>query len=169
MKSFTKSELDAFLAVTEKESSRDALMFRVTFNHGFRVSETLSLTRHNIVDGYVVMQRLKKSRKTTQPLLADERDGLLALAASTEYRLFPMDRSTYGRKMKYYGAKAGIPAFKCHPHALKHSTGRLGYKGGMGLPELQNYLGHKNGGNTMVYLEASEEESCVAFAAAVGK
>jgi hypothetical protein len=39
----------------------------------------------------------------------------------------------------------------------------------MGIPELQKYLGHKNGGNTMIYLEADEAQAASAFAAAVGK
>jgi hypothetical protein len=37
----------------------------------------------------------------------------------------------------------------------------------MGVAELQKYLGHKSGANTMIYLEASESGACSAFAAAV--
>jgi len=39
----------------------------------------------------------------------------------------------------------------------------------MGIPEIQKWLGHKNGGNTMKYMEATEEEAARAFATAVGK
>jgi hypothetical protein len=39
----------------------------------------------------------------------------------------------------------------------------------MGIPELQAYLGHKNGSNTMIYLESSEEDACNAYAAVVGR
>jgi hypothetical protein len=47
--------------------------------------------------------------------------------------------------------------------------GRLGYLGGMGVAELQKYLGHVSGSNTLVYLEARESEACSAFAAAMGR
>jgi len=80
MKSFTRPELDVLLAVARKRSETDYLTFLVTFNHGLRVSETLALTATNFVDGHLVVQRLKNSHKTTQPLLSDEADGLLALA-----------------------------------------------------------------------------------------
>jgi integrase len=160
MKSLTKDELGRLIAV----AGSDALLFRVLFNHGLRVSEVINLTDANVVDGHLVVQRLKGSRKTAQPLLADEQ-----VLATMTGRFFPMSRATVWRRMQEYGAQAGIPAFKCHPHILKHTTGRLGYEGGMGIPELQAYLGHKNGGNTMVYLEAEESEAAAAFAAAVGK
>ena len=165
MKSLTKSELDTLLAATPEP---DRLMFLTAFNHGLRVSEVVNLDASNIVDGHLVVQRLKRSRRTTQPLLPNEKDGLLALAKQ-EGKFFPISRWTADRRLKEYGKKAGIPEFKLHMHALKHSCGRLAYLGGMGIPELQAYLGHKNGSNTMIYLESSEEESCNAFAAAVGK
>lgn len=165
MKSLTRLELNNLLAAAKTESPRDYLMLLVTFNHGLRASETVNLSRANIVDGFLVVQRLKGSHKTTQPLLENER----ALESLPEGLFFPMSRRTFQRRMEYYGEKAGIPAFKRHPHALKHSTGRLGYEGGMGIPELQKYLGHKNGNNTMVYLQATEEQAANAFAAAVGR
>lgn len=168
MKSLTKPELDSLLAVAKKYSAQDHLMLLVAFNHGLRVSEVLSLTRNNVVDGFLVVQRLKNSRKTVQRLLPTEAAELVALAASTDGPLFPICRRTADRKIKRYGAEAGIPAFKLHMHTLKHTTGRLGYQGGMGIPELQTYLGHVNGGNTMVYLQADEETAGNAFAAAVG-
>lgn len=169
MKSLTRPELDALLGVARKYSERDSLMLEVIFNHGLRVTEVITLTRENVVGGYLVVQREKRSRKTCQPLLASERAGLEALAASCgDERFFPMHRITAWRKVQAYGREAGIPRFKCHPHSLKHSTGRLGYEGGMGLPELQTYLGHVNGKNTMVYAEAPESVACSAFAAAVG-
>jgi integrase/recombinase XerD len=160
----TKIELDALLAVAARESEQDALMFRVMFNHGLRVSEAIALDDTNIVSGHLIVQRLKKSKKTLQPLLPDEK-----VLSTMTGRFFPMSRQTVDRRIKYYGEKAGIPSFKCHSHIMKHSTGRLAYLGGMGIPELQKYLGHVNGGNTLKYMEADEETAASAFAAAVGK
>lgn len=166
MKSFTRIQLDTFLAVARKHSERDYLMFLVTFNHGLRVSETLALSRTNLVDGHLVVQRLKRSRKTTQPLLANEK-SILDLQGDGLF--FPMTRMTFHRRMKQYGAEAGIPEFQCHAHALKHSCGKLGFKGGMTIPEIQTYLGHVNGGNTLIYMQADESEAANAFAAAAGR
>jgi integrase len=53
-------------------------------------------------------------------------------------------------------------------HILRHSAGRLAYVGGLGIPEIQTYLGHKNGGNTLVYIQATEEEAAKGFATAAG-
>ncbi len=48
MKSLNRTELDALLAVARQHSEQDYLMLLVTFSHGLRVSETLSLTRANL-------------------------------------------------------------------------------------------------------------------------
>ncbi len=168
MKSLSKAELDALLAVAQRHSEADCLMLLVTVCHALRVSETLALTKDNIVDSHLVVQRLKGSRRTTQPLLPAERDGLLELARTVEGRLFKMSRETFWRRMKTYGAEAGIPEHRLFPHALKHSAGRLGYLAGMGVPELVAYLGHKNPANSLIYAQAGEQEAAAAFAAAFG-
>ena len=178
MKSLTKSELAGLLEVAARHNSLDALMLSVMFNHGLRISEATGLTKANIVGGYLVIQRLKRSRKTTQTLLPSEKAGLEALAAKhadggrfwlAEYEQGTVARVIAWRLVQKYGKEAGIPQFKCHPHALKHTTGRLAYKAGLGLPEIQSILGHVNGGNTMVYMQPEEGEAYAAFAAAVGK
>jgi integrase len=179
MKSLTHSELYSLLAVARRHSERDWLMLYVTFSHGLRVSEVVGgydkngnyrhgIGKRNILGGYLVTHRLKGSRKTTQPLLDNEREALQRLAATCDGEFFPMSRQTFWRKMQAYGAEAGIPQFKAHPHALRHSAGRLGFIGGMQIPDIQKYLGHISGANTLIYLESSEEEACGAFAAAVG-
>lgn len=160
MKSLTRDELNRLLAV----AGDDRLMLTVIFNHGLRVSEVVNLTDANVVDGYLVVRRLKGSKKTTQRVLDDERELL-----TMKGRFFPLSRWTVWRKMQRYCHQAGIPSFLAHPHSLKHTTGRLAYKGGCGLPEIQAILGHVNGGNSMVYLEAEESEAYAAFAVAVGK
>ncbi len=172
MKSLLKTELDSLLTV----AGIYRLMFLVTFNHGLRVSETLSLTKHNLAQFMLDVQRKKGSKRTVQPLLPEERDGLLNLAATCEGYFFLPEienresaRRQFNRLMRRYGKLANVPEHKCHAHALKHACGRLGYEGGMGIPELQAYLGHKNGKNTMVYLEATEEQAASAFAAAAGR
>ena len=103
MKSLTRDELNRLLGA----AGSDRLMFTVMFNHGLRVSEVINLDETNVVDGHLIIQRLKKSRKTTQPLLADER----ALVTMTG-KFFPMNRKTVWRKIQASGKLAGIPSFK---------------------------------------------------------
>jgi len=168
--SLTREELDALLAVALKYSECDYLMFSVTFNHGLRASETLSLTLANFVDGHLIVQRLKKSEKTAQKLLDSERLGLESLAAAHQSKpMFPIHRVTFWRKMQRYGAEAGIPRYKCHPHVLKHSCGRLAFKAGLTVPEVASILGHKNVGNAVIYGMPEPQEAFLAFAKAVGK
>lgn len=169
IRAFTKDELQKLLAVAKNRSAEDALMFLVSFNHGLRVSEVLNLTAENIQGDLLVVQRLKGSEKTAQPMLPNEREQLLALA-SKGGKFFPICRMTAHRRIRRYCSLAGIPAVKARMHALKHTCGTLGYNDGhgMSLPEVQTYLGHKSGSNTMVYLRASEEKASKAFAAAVG-
>lgn len=143
-------------------------MFRVTFNHALRISETLSLTKDNIVGGSLVMQRLKGSRKTVQSLLPNEKAELEELA-KTDGKFFDICRKTAWLKMRKYCAEAGIPQWKATPHKLKHTAGKLGLAGGMTLPELQTYLGHVNGSNTMIYLQVDDEVASSAFAKAMGQ
>lgn len=169
MKHLTKDELNGLVAVAEKHDPLFALLILVTFNHGLRISETLALSAKNLNGGFLVVQRLKGSRKTTQPLLPNERQRLEARAAESPKRLFDYHRATAWRRLQAYGEEAGIPKFLLHPHILKHTTGRLAYEGGLGVPEIQTYLGHVNGQNTLIYLEAPEGQACKAFAAAVGK
>src|SRR5208282_2851362 len=126
---FSKAEILALLRAARDHSALDWLMLCVTFTHGLRVSETLSLTADNVVGEYLVVSRLKGSLRTKQPLftnldpLLDERAPLLLLASKAKkgVRLFSMSRKTFWRRMQRYGKAAGLAAARCHPHALKHS------------------------------------------------
>jgi len=81
MKSLTREELAGLFEQARQVSELDYFMLLVTFNHGLRACETISLDRSNIQGEYLVVQRLKKSEKTTQPLMKDEKAALLALAS----------------------------------------------------------------------------------------
>lgn len=169
MKAMTREQLDAVLAVAKKYSEDDYLALLVGFNHGLRISEMLALSPANVINGCIVVERLKGSKKTVQPLLPSEQAAILAKVAAGG-PFFSICRKTLWLHFKRYCAEAGVPAGKdfVSVHSLKHTCGRLGFKGGMTIPEIQTYLGHVNGANTMVYLTATEEEAASAFAAAVG-
>ena len=170
MKAMTRVQLDTVLAVARKHSEDDYLALLIGFNHGLRVSEIVALCPENIVNGYLVVQRLKRSKRTVQPLLPNERDAVMAKVAKGGL-FFPMCRKTLWMHMKAYCKEAGVPFGRdfVTPHSLKHTTGRLGFKGGMTIPEVGARLGHKNLGNSLIYMQATEEEASMAFANAVGQ
>jgi integrase len=168
MKYLLKDELQAMLGRAKEASPAVHLMILLAFNHGLRVSEVLSLTLNNFQDGHLVIQRLKGSMKTAQKLLPNEAALLADYKIPECGRLFPIHRQTAWRHVKALGVAAGIPSFKCFPHALKHTTAKTGLAGGMTLPELQAYLGHKSGSSTMVYLREDDDVASKAFAAAAG-
>ena len=169
MKSLTKSELDSLLAVAGSHSAADRLMLLVAFNHGLRVSEVLTLSKDNIVDGSLIVSRLKGSKKTTQVMLDSERAALENLAATVEGPFFPICRMTAHRRIKAYAKEAGIPSFKASMHKLKHTCAVIGLKGNMTLPEVQTWLGHRSLASTGMYLLVDEDVAGRAFAAAVGR
>lgn len=182
MKALTRQELDALLTEAGKVSEMERLMILVAFNHGLRVSETLTLGRSNVAGGHLVVQRLKGSKKTEQRLLPNEKAAIEHLAATVEGPFFKTCTRTVedhgndlcgcrrkaDRHFKKLCAAAGINPLKASCHKLKHTCAKLGLDGGMEINELQTYLGHVNGGNTLAYLKVDDEEASNAFAAAVG-
>ena len=168
MKYLEKFELQKLLEVAKETSPIDYLFILLTFNHGLRVSETISLTADNFKGDCLVIQRLKGSCRTDQPLLPNEAELLKTVTPGASGRYFPFDRTTAWRHMKRIGTLAGIDPRRCFCHALKHTTAMMGLEGGMKINELQKYLGHRSGQSTMKYLEVSEEKASKAFAAAVG-
>jgi type 1 fimbriae regulatory protein FimE len=168
MKYLSKDELGLMLAQAKVAGPMDHLMILIAFNHGLRVSEVLNLTAENFVDGYLIVQRLKGSCKTAQKLLPNEAALLADYKIPECGRLFPIHRQTAWRHVKQFGVAAGIPGFKCFPHAIKHTTAMTALNGGMKINEIQTYLGHKSGASTMAYLKVSDEVACKAFAAVAG-
>ena len=171
MEHLTIDELKALLK--EISTDRQRLMIKVGFLHGLRVSELINLTREDIRDGYIKVQRLKGSMKTIQPyvkhldLELDESEGLKALYSTLERGevLFPMSRSGVYKLMQRAGKRANIPAHKLHPHVLKHTCAMLSIDK-IGIQKVRQYLGHKSIASTGAYLNETDETASKAFAGA---
>jgi integrase/recombinase XerD len=161
-----KDELLALLRVAKEHRERDWLLLLVTYHHGLRISETLSITKTSLGSGYLTIQRLKGSEKTTQKLV-DHQDPLLSESRALfefarnmrpNQRLFKVSRRQVDRLIKRYGELAQIPEHKRHAHALKHTTA-------MHMLEtekvnvVQKRLGHKNGASTLKYLAVGDEDA----------
>lgn len=164
------------LCIARGVRERDWLMFLVAYQHGLRASEVVRLTRDQVRDGFITVQRLKGSNKTVQPLAEDaepllsERAALETLAADSPLNspMFPISRVHYFRLFRKYAQRAGIPAHKCHPHALKHSIAKHTIDDA-GIHNVRQWLGHKSIASTGEYLKVSDEDAAQAIAHAAGR
>jgi integrase len=159
MQALSKTELLAVLAAARASIERDFLMILVAYCHGLRASEVIAITRDNIVDGCLEVQRLKGSRRTSQPLIEHENPLLNERQAMFEYllnsypnqRLFPVCRRTFYRIVNTHAAAAGLPKHKRHPHMLKHTIGTEIYQKTKDLALLQTHLGHMESSSSLIY------------------
>lgn len=172
MNHLTQDEIKTLLR--EIPNPRQRLMIKVGFLHGLRVSELINLKKEHIRDGYIRVQRLKGSLKTTQPFVQhpdkelDESVELHDMFRSLKpgEKLFPMTRNGVYKLMQRAGVRAGIPIHKLHPHALKHACAMVSIDK-IGIQRVRQYLGHKSISSTGEYLKETDETASKAFAEAV--
>ena len=141
---------------------RDRALFLIAYRHGLRASE-VGLLRVEDIDLKalrIMVHRLKGSHSGAHPLQPDEAKALKALLrerpapspilfAST--RGDPIARRTLDWLMKRYGVVADLPPSKRHFHCLKHSIATHLLEAGADLRFVQDWLGHSNIQNTVVY------------------
>ena len=165
----------AVLAVAKAHRERDWLMFAMAFNHGLRASEVVNLKAHNIQDGFLKVQRLKHSLRTTHALfehsnpLLNERGPASELASNQRsiQRLFPITRQHFWRLFRKYAEQAGIPDHLCHPHILKHAICHHLIQSA-GIANTQQFVGHRRMSSTAAYLKVSDEQASEAAKRALG-
>lgn len=141
-------------------------MLLLAFRHGLRASEVLQLTRDNVKDGFLIVQRLKGSNRTCQALvrdpnpLLDEREPLLRYVeqSNPNQRLFPITRQHFWYLVQRYGEAASIPKHLCHPHILKHSIAMQTIQSA-GIENVRQHLGHKSISSTGMYLKVDDDQA----------
>ena len=172
MVDITREELRKVLEAAKAANERDWLALLVGYCHALRVSEICGLTDKNIQNGFLSVNRLKGSERTVQPLCAspdplfDEATALPRYAAAHAGRLFPVCRQHLHRLFVQYATEAGLPVPSRHVHVLKHARARHGLQGGVSLPDIQRYLGHKSLSSTGAYLKRTDAQAAQAFASA---
>ena len=141
---------------------RDRALFLIAYRHGLRASE-VGLLRVEDVDLKtlrIMVHRLKGSHSGAHPLQADEAKALKALLRERQAAspiLFPSSRGdpiarrTLDWLTKRYGEAADLPPAKRHFHCLKHSIATHLLEAGADLRFVQDWLGHSNIQNTVVY------------------
>ncbi len=169
----TKAETIKFLneAETKKligeiSSKRDKAIFLLAYRHGLRASEIGLLQRNDFDDKQLRLNihRLKGSLSGVHPLQADEvrilKSYLRTRTDSLPY-LFPsrkgapISRAMLDVLIKGYGETAKLPDDKRHFHVLKHSIATHLLDTGADIRFVQDWLGHANIQNTVIYAQIS--------------
>ncbi len=148
-----------FKCVTNK---RDKAVFLLAYRHGLRASE-IGLLRVNDLDLKrlrIMLHRLKGSLSGEHPLQPDEARALKAWLKNRDTdspilfpsrRGLPISRQMLDVLMKQYGEEAVVPKEKRHFHVLKHSIATHLLDAGADLRFVQDWLGHSNIQNTVIY------------------
>lgn len=165
----TEHEVDQLIAAAGKvgrHSHRDATLIMLTYRHGLRVSELVSL-RWDQVDlrqGLIHINRLKQGNPSVHPLRGPElrslrrvqRDySMLPYVFSSE-RKAPLTDDAIRKIVGRAGVEAKLP-FTVHPHMLRHACGYKLAQEGQDTRAIQHYLGHKNIQHTVRYTQLSAD------------
>lgn len=141
---------------------RDALMIRVAYRHGLRVSELVGLRREQVdlETGQLHVRRAKQGIPSTHPLSGQEIRQLRREMNTTIPSPFvflterggPMTDGGFRKIVARAAESAGLP-FPVHPHMLRHACGFKLANDGQDTRAIQHYLGHRNIQHTVRYTE----------------
>jgi type 1 fimbriae regulatory protein FimB len=164
-----RSETIKFLTLSEFQDLlraiddvRDRAIFLIAYRHGLRASEVglLQLSDIDFKAMRLMVHRLKGSNSGVHPMQPDELRLLkvyLRTRKSASPYLFvtrvgtPVPRRVLDQQIKKYGERSGLPKEKRHFHALKHSIATHLLDAGAELRFVQDWLGHSNIQNTVIY------------------
>lgn len=182
----TPTELLSVLRVAREHSTRTWTMILIAYSHGLRASEVcgLKLVDINIKDATIAVKRLKGSLATVQMLMPHRGEPLLdeigALKAWLKDRpadagdaLFVSAKGGHLSRVQFFtifqgiAERAGLPANKRHPHALKHSLASHLISANTNLAKVGQFLGHKSISSTMKYVSVSDRQASEAAHAAL--
>lgn len=146
-----------------RHATRDALILRLLFQHGLRATELTRALRSQakLDDGRLKVVRLKGSRSNEHPLdgatLRALRAYLRSRTDALPYLILSERGTPFTRQGVYYlvraiGARAGIAV---HPHMLRHGCGYALANKGRDTRLIQDYLGHVDIKNTVIYTETA--------------
>jgi integrase len=141
---------------------RDRAIFRIAYHAGLRASEVgqLELRDYNARTDRVFVHRLKGSNSGEHHLCREEAKALkawLKIRGLDPGPIFPsrkhraISRKMLDVLMKKYGSLAMLPAKLRHFHVLKHSCATHLLSKGFGVEQVQDWIGHANIQNTMIY------------------
>lgn len=145
-------------------SKRDKAIFLVAYYHGLRPSE-VGLIQTEDVDlarARITITRLKHSKSGEYPMQANEVRTIKAWMKERNQNIpclfygrgaAPISRRTLHQLIYVHGERANIPQDKRHFHVLRHSIATHLLEAGADIRFVQDWLGHKNIQNTVVYAQ----------------
>ena len=165
----TEQEVDQLIDAAGKvgrHGHRDATLIMLSFRHGLRVTELVSL-RWEQVDlrqGLLHVNRLKQGNPSVHPLRGPELRALRRLQRDyptmpyvfSSERKAPLTPDAIRKVFGRAGKEAKLP-FPVHPHMLRHACGYKLAQAGQDTRAIQHYLGHRNIQHTVRYTQLSAD------------
>lgn len=149
-----------------RHGHRDATLIMLSFRHGLRVTELISLCwdQIDLKQGPMHVNRLKQGTPSVHPLRGPElralrrlqRDYTMMPYVFTSERKAPLTDDAIRKIVGRAGREAKLP-FSVHPHMLRHACGYKLAQAGQDTRAIQHYLGHKNIQHTVRYTQLSAE------------
>ena len=166
-------ELPKYLAQKEVETlfkkikdRRDKALFALIYRYGLRVSEAMLLTPKDIDYNRkkVSIRRVKNGISAERRLYPDVERLLktyLKVRKNTGSALFTGREGNLKRTMIYklfknYAKKAKLKT-EYSVHSLRHSCGVHLLEAGADIREVQDFLGHRNIQNTLIYTQITDK------------
>ena len=157
------AELEALFKAAKQTryGLRDHLAVLLAYRHGLRASELVALewSQFDLPAGRVDIRRVKSGLGSRHDLSGEElrllRRHQRTQAPGTRH-VFSSERGgpwaavSFSRMVERIGNKA-LPGRGVHAHQLRHSCGHHLAAKGVDTRRIQDWLGHADIGNTMVY------------------
>ena len=163
----TKSQVEQLIktAKNNRWGLRDGLIILISFRHGLRACELVSIEWDwiNLNEGELHIRRAKNGEGGHHFLQGDEMRLLRRLQreqTSNSRFVFigergdPLTARAFGQIIKRTGNKLG---WNISPHILRHSCGYHLANQGLDTRLIQDYLGHKNINSTVNYTRTNKQ------------
>lgn len=161
-KYLTAAERRRFLSAAAALPQRSRVLCSLLAYAGCRISEALSVHRHQLDHeaGVVVLRTLKRRGVVFRavPLPPGLMRDLAALPAAADGRIFAMHRSTAWRHVKQAMSISAIVGPMATCRGLRHGFGIRAAANSVPPSLIARWLGHSSTSTTAIYLEAVGEE-----------
>lgn len=168
IKYLEKEEVYRFFKVIPKENYRNRCLFDLIYRHGLRRVEATWLRKEWLHNGRIWIKRAKNGisqeydlHPDSKVLLnlylkqrADNKNPYLFISRESGYEKSISEELIY-HHFKKNSIMAGIPSDKQFVHTLRHSIAVHLLNAGWDLSDVQDWLGHKDIKNTLVYAKIS--------------
>lgn len=165
-------ELWEYVAILPRMPYHWQLVYSIMWETGIRVGEAIRLTKKDLAEDGIWVDRLKKKGNPQRDLipLPENLMGQLKTYAALRprQRIFPYTTAGAWKALKLAASEAGVRN-TVHPHLFRHSFARRVAKAQLGLTQLdhlahlQRMLGHSSPESTARYFRPSMGEASDIF------